>query len=361
MLWCNNYDHNIHDDIEQTVILPTPGLTSGATAQVAGIASMIHSLYPNIDPMQVKAMMQRGAVPDVYDDTIGADTDCDYGDCWGGYTRWVSGTDYIVGDIVMGTVEDSGNNHYGEGVYYACRIAGTSAGTGYDLAHGTDTGCTWLQTGWVETAPDWTISTLYTDFDVVRSTTDGLYYSSMSFGTSAGDDTDLHNGSDTGVQWTLSRLRGDWETEGFLGSGRANAYRSITLWGAITDTTIGPGIVYVSGDVFFTGSSTVIEGGTTFKIAPSDIYEDEIMDYEFGCESQYIITGLTDTPPVIPDPAIIEIYFGGSIVNITGPITFESNAENAGTRDWGGIWKQGTVFVFNPENITVNNTDLGDY
>ncbi len=49
---------------------------------------------------------------------------------------------------------------------------------------------------------DWTISTAYALNDVVKSTTDGQYYICTLAGTSAGDDSDLAGGSDTGVTWT---------------------------------------------------------------------------------------------------------------------------------------------------------------
>ena len=90
------------------------------------------------------------------------------------------------------------------------------------------------------------------------------------------------------------------------------------------------------------------------------IYEEEIMGVELQCKDKYYITGLTNTPPVVPSPPLVEIYFDGSLINIQGTCVFESNAEYPGDRDWGGIWKQGSVFVINEGNIEINNTDLGD-
>ena len=47
----------------------------------------------------------------------------------------------------------------------------------------------------------WTLSTVYVANDVVQSSTDGRWYITAAGGTSAGDDTDLAGGSDTGVTW----------------------------------------------------------------------------------------------------------------------------------------------------------------
>lgn len=78
---------------------------------------------------------------------------------------------------------------------------------------------------------DWVISTAYLIGDIKKSTTDGLYYEATTDGTSAGDDTDLANGSDTGVSWKIATkfklpdLRGEF-IRGFdnsrgIDSGRA--------------------------------------------------------------------------------------------------------------------------------------------
>lgn len=48
----------------------------------------------------------------------------------------------------------------------------------------------------------WGVSTVYAANDVVQSGTDNRWYITAAGGTSAGDDTDLAGGSDTGVTWT---------------------------------------------------------------------------------------------------------------------------------------------------------------
>jgi len=50
---------------------------------------------------------------------------------------------------------------------------------------------------------EWKISIVYSIDDIVNSLTDGDYYKCTVGGTSAGDDTDLANGSDTGVTWVF--------------------------------------------------------------------------------------------------------------------------------------------------------------
>ena len=62
----------------------------------------------------------------------------------------------------------------------------------------------------------WTDATDYLTGDIVKSSVDGLYYEATSDGTSSGDDSDLLNGSDTGVTWKyatkfmLPDLRGEF-------------------------------------------------------------------------------------------------------------------------------------------------------
>lgn len=61
---------------------------------------------------------------------------------------------------------------------------------------------------------DWAISTVYAAGAVVRSVTDGQWYTTVAGGTSAGDDTNLSGGSDTGVTWASApeyTWPGDWD------------------------------------------------------------------------------------------------------------------------------------------------------
>lgn len=361
--WCNAFDSNVHNDELTYGIIPTPMLTSGATAQVSGLVSMVYGLYPDVKMDQVIGMIGRGSVPDAYGKS---DTQCNGASPHGGWVAWISGTAYVFGDIVQGAIYNATSGIYeGTGLYYAVLVEGTSAGNASDLDNGSDTGVDWIEIGFPLTAPLWQNSHVYSVKDVVLSSTDGFYYSNFSGGTSSGDDTDLAGGSD-GLLWVRSGLKGDWTVDGLLGTGRVNAYRTITLWGAVSDTTLGEAgettVIYVSGDVQFTGITTTFSGDLIFKIAPSDIYEDEIMGVDYQCQDDYYISGLTDLPPVAPSPAMVEIYFDGTIVNLTGATaTFESNAENPGILDWGGVWAQTGTIVLNDAGITINNTTLGDY
>jgi len=127
---------------------------------------------------------------------------------------------------------------------------------------------------------------------------------------------------------------------GNLGYGRMSAYRSITLWGLVADTTL-TGDVYVSGDVEFAG--TVYLNDVTFHIAPSDIYETEILNLDgtVNCVNSYKIdySDLVGSP--VSDPNSISFYVRGTLYNpptiilYGGSIIFKSNAENPGPLDWG--------------------------
>lgn len=355
--WQYNTDISAGEDEVFDVMMPSGGFTSGGTAQTAALYSMVHSMFPDLTIKQAIAKVQRGCVPDVYKYST---TGCNSGDCSGGWAPWSSGVAHILGDVVMGQT----STVVSDGKYYVCISAGTSSGTGLNLTGGSDTGCQWYEIPALKHSLDisnWVNSTAYTIGTYVKSAVDGKYYVCRTNGTSSGNANDLDGGSDSGCSWYLARAKGDWKTEGFMGAGRINAYRTITLWGTVADTTIAAGTtVYVSGDVHFTGFTT-INSGVTFKIAPTDIYEDEITKLpRYGCQPKYVISGLTVTNPSPPTDKMVEIYISG-IVNITGPVTFESNAQQVGPSDWGGVWKQTGSFIIGENNITSRNTVLGDY
>lgn len=146
------------------------------------------------------------------------------------------------------------------------------------------------------------------------------------------------------------------DCDGYLGFGRMSAYRSITLWGVVSDTTFS-GDVYVSGDVEIAGTC-YIDPGTTFHIAPYDLYQQEIDNGALTCQAQYEIdhTGFTSV-----DPDEITIYITGTLLFSLGDATFKSNAVYPGSNDWGGIYTEGAGFFFAGGNLSVENTTGGEY
>lgn len=206
-------------------IIPTPGLTSGATAQGAGLLSMIMGLYPDLTIQQYIGMVGRGCITDIYD---GRNVDqCADGDC-----------------------------------------------------------------------------------------------------------------------------------DGDLGVGRISAYRSITLWGAVGDTTLS-GDIYVSGDVVFTGTTFINDA--TFHIAPYDLYQKEIdaATDTLTCQSQYEIdyTGFTSAL----DSEIVVYVTGNCFIQSGQTVTFQSDALYPNTDDWGGIYTEGAGNIFELGTLNVLNTTKGEF
>jgi len=110
--WLGNVDATGDPDEPVHGILPSPLYTSGATAQASALASMTWSLYPELTNAQVRFMMERGCVTDVYD---GRNADqCDSGDCAGllgagrmsayrTITLWGAvGDTILTGDVYLG-------------------------------------------------------------------------------------------------------------------------------------------------------------------------------------------------------------------------------------------------------------------
>lgn len=77
----------------------------------------------------------------------------------------------------------------------------------------------------------WTISTVYAANDVVQSGTDGRWYITAAGGTSAGDDTNLAGGSDTGVTWVAytgeRQIGTNWYSFGVIIDGNAGTAEEI--------------------------------------------------------------------------------------------------------------------------------------
>jgi hypothetical protein len=105
-------------------------------------------------------------------------------------------------------------------------------------------------------------------------------------------------------------------TNGWLGAGRIDAFRSLTQWGTIAENAIWTDSVYVSGDLkIAAGKTLTIKPGTTVYIAPDDN------------ENMY-------------DPTMIEFRVDGTLIaegTESNPIEFKSWTENPQPGDWAGI------------------------
>jgi hypothetical protein len=105
---------------------------------------------------------------------------------------------------------------------------------------------------------------------------------------------------------------------GLQGAGRLDAYRAMTLWGAIGDTVLS-GDVYISGDVWVKSGATVTcEPGTNLYIAPDDIYEGSIKygatDSDADCKSWFRINYSTlNNVPADGGSPIVDILVSGSL------------------------------------------------
>ena len=111
---------------------------------------------------------------------------------------WADTTVYAADDIVQDST----------GAYFKTAGGGTSSGDDSDLAGGSDTGVSW--TAYIGTDGNtpftyqdtgaWASGTTYVANDVVQDS-QGQWWKTLAGGTSAGDDSDLGNSSDTGVTW----------------------------------------------------------------------------------------------------------------------------------------------------------------
>lgn len=205
-------------------IIPSPGYTSGATAQTAGVAALLFGLYPDLSPLQGRELLMRGCITDIYD---GRNIDqCASGDC-----------------------------------------------------------------------------------------------------------------------------------AGMLGAGRLSAYRTLTLWGAIPDTTLS-GDIWISGDVSF--ANVTIASGSTVHIGVDDIYEDEIDDgVALTCRPWDAITATIDNDPN-PSPNMVEVFVNG-VLTIEGPVTFKPHAFGSPDNAWSGIYIQTGGSVVGGGNITTEGNVGGAY
>ena len=111
---------------------------------------------------------------------------------------WADATVYAADDIVQDST----------GAYFKTAGGGTSSGDDSGLAGGSDTGVAW--TAYVGTDGNtpftyqdmgaWASGTVYVANDVVQDG-QGQWWKTLAGGTSVGNDSDLGNGSDTGVTW----------------------------------------------------------------------------------------------------------------------------------------------------------------
>lgn len=151
--------------------------------------------------------------------------------------------------------------------------------------------------------------------------------------------TECCDGATIGDCWNGTTETRDSDCAGLLGAGRVDAYRAVTLWGSVQDTTLS-GDIYVSGDVALKGIVN-IAAGTKFYIAPDDITNIDPWDagtYNMGTG---VVTYFSQA--VGYEDEIQIIAFPGSTVNINGtatnPVIFDSFVEGAqGTDDWVGLY-----------------------
>lgn len=96
-------------------------------------------------------------------------------------------------------------------------------------------------------------------------------------------------------------------SQGKLGAGMVNPYRSLSRWGVIaSDTTWGEAstasTVYVSGDVTVAdGTTLTIAAGTVLKIAQDDNEEDGVDTdrVEFSVDGELVVAGTSANPVVV--------------------------------------------------------------
>lgn len=128
---------------------------------------------------------------------------------------------------------------------------------------------------------------------------------------------------------------------GKLGAGRLDAYRALTLWGAVGDTTFS-GTVYVSGDVWIKpGASVSCRPGTRFLVAPDDLYQSTVYvgptDVDVDCAAPYAIDKAAFASTTFTaDPPIIEILVEGSLDLRNASLSAWATDTTAPT--WGGVY-----------------------
>ena len=163
---------------------------------------------------------------------------------------------------------------------------------------------------------------------------------------------DKGDGDPDNDEWRRNAF--DRDCAGLLGHGRLDAYRTITMWGVVQDTTLS-GDIYVSGDVEFRGTVN-IEEGTHFYVAPDDITNAapwDAGDYNMG--SGVVTSGFQTSG----SESVIEIMcYIGSTVNFNGTetIVFESFVEgDQGTDDWLGVRNLYGTATVNGTNYSIQN------
>jgi subtilisin family serine protease len=149
---------------------------------------------------------------------------------------------------------------------------------------------------------------------------------------------------------------------GKLGAGALDAYRAMTLWGAVGDTTLS-GDVYVSGDVWIKPGATVTCAvGTRLFVAPDDVYEGDIVDAGapggVNCYQWLAInkTGFTNVPAATSPPKI-EIYVSGTFDNRLAVMYGWRDSPTPAT--WSGIYVQDTGTVLEGGSSRVRDSASG--
>lgn len=131
---------------------------------------------------------------------------------------------------------------------------------------------------------------------------------------------------------------------GKLGAGRLDAYRAMTLWGAVGDTVLS-GDVYISGDTWIKPGATVTcAAGTVLWVAPDDIYEGDIHTSgswsNVNCYPWLAIDNRTFTNvPAATSPKKVEIYVSGTFDYSKAVIKAWLNQPRPEV--WSGIYIQG--------------------
>jgi hypothetical protein len=173
----------------------------------------------------------------------------------------------------------------------------------------------------------------------------------------------IRRGSVSVTQWNLDNCcdldvvcaenDGDRSCEPYLGAGQLDAYRTLTLWGTVPRDTTLSGDVYVSADVFIPAGVTVkIKEGTTFYVAPDDLWGDVTSGF-WEPEAQYDIDSGDLT--TVMDDLVPQIYISGEMI-VMGAVVMKSFVNDEPTlSDWGGVYVQPGGTLVNASALYVLN------
>jgi hypothetical protein len=151
--------------------------------------------------------------------------------------------------------------------------------------------------------------------------------------------------------------------DGLLGVGRMDAYRSLTLWGAVPRDTTLTGNVYVAGDVYIPSGVTVtLADNCVLHVAPDNVWQDTLGPYLNGFpwvpETQYQFTYPAWTT-AYNDPQRVGIYVDGSLARVeaTAEVVADSWASTQLASDWLGI----LVGVSGYTNLVAQNLGYAEH